>query len=150
MNSIRDNPLFYIFNNLRSRSVVFRGETLNLSRIVPCEKGKSRTNYIMFERIKSDLNIYTFKEILQAKFKKEWTEEIKLADHGKFFTYQYLDFPVLFILKDDGKIYSEHNNNMAKFEAFRLMRALVKFGAVQGYERIQQKKTKQSFEGWVD
>ena len=66
--------------------------------------------------------------------------KIKISDQGIYFTYQYDALPMLFILKEDGKIYAKENNNMAQFEAFRLLRALVKFSLVKNYRRVQQSK----------
>lgn len=142
----RDSPSIFTNTNLLLKKVVFSGNSLNVSIVTPCEKGQFRTSTIYYGRIRRDLNIYTFKEVLKAKF-TNYLEKIKYFDNEEYIFYQYDNQPKLFILKSEGKIYSDENNNMAQLEAFRLLRALVKFGIVQGYHRVQQDKKVYTKEG---
>lgn len=119
---------------LRPKTVHLGKDSLKVFEVIPVEKGKNSTSTITYGRIKS-LNRFTFMEIIKAKSKEEDYKKTLFGDSGEYYFFKYDTMPKLYILKSDGRIYTEQNNDIAKYEAFRLLRMLVKFGYVEGYKR---------------
>ena len=138
----------YPFSLSTSILVVRLGDSLVDTRIfelIPCEDGKKTTNFISYTRVKEDLNIKTLNQILKARLPNmKWkTEEL-----DDFLTYQYDDKPKIYISKENGRIYCPENNRFSQWQAFILIRMLVRFGQVEGYVRHQRKKFYSPYKGY--
>jgi len=126
-------------NNIGGLPVITR-----MFELIPCEDGKKTTNFISYTRVKEDLNIKTLNEILKAKLPMKW----KTEDINGYLTYQYDDKPKVYISKENGRLYCPENNRFSQWQAFKLLRVLVKFGQIIGYMRHQKRKFYAPYKGY--
>jgi hypothetical protein len=108
-----------------------------LVEILPCIKSEKTLDYLDYKQIRLNfLNMKTLRQILKNHL---MTPDWSVFEDANYFAYQYEDKPKIYISKKDGRIYSEVNNNVSQFQAFFLLRMLVKYGYVEGYKRIQRR-----------
>jgi hypothetical protein len=106
--------------------------------VIPCFRTQNCIDRIEYTRIREFLNIKTLREILKGHV---LYPTYKVEETPQYFMYQFEDKEPIYISKKDGRLYSEINNEHAQFQAFWLIRLLAKYGYVEGYKRIQRKKS---------
>jgi hypothetical protein len=97
--------------------------------------GNKKHEKLEYLRVSSQLNIKTLRQILKTHLLPFYA----CADLGDYFAYQYKDKTKVFIKKSDGRLYSEGNNRDSQYQAYCLLRMLVKFGYVENYKRVQHR-----------
>lgn len=107
-------------------------QLVEINAVLDGDKKHEKLGYL---RVSPHLNIKTLRQILKTHLLPFYA----CADLGDCFAYQYKDKPKVFIKKADGRLYSEFNNRDSQYQAYCLLRMLVKFGYVEGYNRIQHR-----------
>jgi len=132
---------FYQYQKLTKNT---QESSKNLVEVVPCIKGQTTLDLIEYTKIKDFLNIKTLREIT----KHFCLLPVEVNEDIEYFSYQYPKQERIYISKKTWRVYAESNNFNTQYQAFMLLRFLAKFGYVEGYRRIQRRKS--SFQGYVN
>jgi hypothetical protein len=109
----------------------------NLVEVIPCIRGQNTLDLIEYTKIKDFLNIKTLREIA----KHVCLLPVEINENADYFSYQYPKQERIYISKKTWRVYAESNNFNTQYQAFMLLRFLAKFGYVEGYRRIQRRKS---------
>lgn len=109
----------------------------NLVEVTPMIKGEKAIDRIEYTRIRDHLNIKTLREIA----KHCCLLPVDVQEDENYFSYQYPRHERICISKKTWRIYAEVNNEETRYQAFMLLRFLAKFGYVEGFKRIQRRKS---------
>jgi hypothetical protein len=114
-----------------------------LVEVVPCFKTPKSCDRIGYKRILEHLNIKTLRQIIKSHVPyPDW----KVEETEDYLTYQFEDKEKIYISKENGRVFSEVNNEHSQYQAFWLIRLLAKYGYVEDFKRIQRHNAVQFLE----